>query len=70
MPRITRRDFAKLAVSIGASIAWGQTAGKLSRIPWQERRAAYPEGVASADPDSDSVLLWTLPVHRGSHADR
>jgi alkaline phosphatase D len=59
MPRITRRDFAKLAASMGATAALGEPAAKQSRIQWHERPAAYPEGVASADPDSDSVLLWT-----------
>ena len=67
MPRITRRDFAKVAVSIGASSVWGQTAGKQSRIPWREHRAAYPEGVASADPDSHSVLLWTRHPYDADH---
>jgi phosphodiesterase/alkaline phosphatase D-like protein len=26
---------------------------------WRERRDLYPEGVASGDPESESVLLWT-----------
>jgi alkaline phosphatase D len=59
MARITRRDFAKLAASMGATAALGEPVAKQSRIRWHERRAAYPEGVASADPDSNSVLLWT-----------
>ncbi len=67
MPRFTRRDFAKFAVSMGASAAWGQPAGKQSRIAWQERRTAYPEGVASADPDSTSVLLWTRHPSAADH---
>ena len=64
MARITRRDFAKLAASLGASAAWGAPIGKQSGIPWQERPADYPEGVASADPDSNSVLLWTRHPYR------
>ena len=28
-------------------------------VEWRERRDLYPEGVASGDPTSDSVLLWT-----------
>jgi alkaline phosphatase D len=59
MARITRRDFAKFAASIGASAVWGAPIGKQSRIPWKEHAADYPEGVASADPDANSVLLWT-----------
>ena len=30
-----------------------------SSLKWNERRDLYPEGVASGDPDSSSVLLWT-----------
>ena len=36
-----------------------------SGIPWQAQRPAdYPEGVASADPDWNSVLLWTRRPYR------
>lgn len=28
-------------------------------MPWRERRDLFPEGVASGDPQSHSVLLWT-----------
>jgi alkaline phosphatase D len=43
---------------MGASLAWvGPAQG--SRVHWRERRDLYPEGVASGDPDPDSVLLWT-----------
>jgi len=28
-------------------------------LHWQERRDLYPQGVASGDPHSDSVILWT-----------
>jgi phosphodiesterase/alkaline phosphatase D-like protein len=59
MARITRRTFAKMAAAIGASAVWGKPVGAQSRIQWHERRDLYPEGVASGDPDSNSVLLWT-----------
>src|SRR5579862_4722354 len=45
--------------ALGASLAWA------GRIPWpsdlapRERRDLFPQGVASADPDPGSVLLWT-----------
>ena len=29
------------------------------KIAWRERRQLFPEGVASGDPDSNSVLFWT-----------
>lgn len=67
MARITRRDFTKFAASIGASAAFGEPIGKRSRIPWQERPAEYPEGIASADPDSNSVLLWTRHPFTADH---
>jgi alkaline phosphatase D len=59
MPRISRRTFLQTAIALGATAAWGAPAGKTSRIPWHERRDIFPEGVASGDPEPDSVLLWT-----------
>ena len=56
---MNRRTFAKMAVAIGATAAWGDLWGAPSRIAWRERRDLFPEGVASGDPDSGSVLLWT-----------
>jgi alkaline phosphatase D len=55
---LSRRNFIQLAATIGASLAWGETACR-SRTSWRERRDLYPEGVASGDPDAGSVLLWT-----------
>lgn len=55
---LSRRDLLKLAASIGASLAWSGT-GCGSRPHWRERRDLYPEGVASGDPDAQSVILWT-----------
>src|SRR6516162_4325175 len=59
MGPIDRRTFAKLALAIGASIAWGDLLATPSQTPWREQRELFPEGVASGDPDSNSVLLWT-----------
>lgn len=59
MPGITRRAFLTMAAAVGATAAWGRPFGKKSQIAWRERRDFYPEGVASGDPDSSSVLLWT-----------
>jgi len=56
--KISRRSFLKSAAAIGASLAWvGPVAA--SRVEWRERRDLYPQGVASGDPDSHSVILWT-----------
>ena len=62
MPTFTRRSFLEMAVAMGASAAFGNPFAVASEILWQERRDLYPEGVASGDPDSSSVLLWTRRV--------
>jgi alkaline phosphatase D len=59
MSSITRRAFLTMAAAMGATAAWGRPFGKKSQTPWHERRDLFPQGVASGDPDSDSVLLWT-----------
>src|SRR6266404_5006944 len=59
MAKITRRSFVEMAALFGASAAWGSPFSTPSAIQWRERRDIYPEGVASGDPDSESVLLWT-----------
>lgn len=56
---ITRRAFLEMAAAAGATAAWGNAFGTKSKIAWQERRDLFPEGVASGDPASNSVLLWT-----------
>jgi|SRR5271154_842090 len=59
MSTITRRSFLAMAAAIGATAAWSNPFGTRSHITWRERRDLFPEGVASGDPDSNSVLLWT-----------
>ncbi len=59
MSRITRRSFLAMAAAMGATAAWGTPFGTKSGLAWRERRDLFPEGVASGDPDSNSVLLWT-----------
>src|SRR5262249_18985875 len=59
MTRISRRSFIQTAIALGATAAWGEPFPSRSTISWHERRDFYPEGVASGDPDSNSVLLWT-----------
>jgi alkaline phosphatase D len=55
---ISRRSFLKAALVFGASLAMGGRA-RGSRVQWKERRDLYPHGVASGDPDPNSVILWT-----------
>jgi alkaline phosphatase D len=59
MSVITRRAFLETAIALGATAAWGRVSGAVSRIAWRERRDIYAEGVASGDPESDSILVWT-----------
>lgn len=59
MVSMTRRKFLALAASYGASVAWSTADAHKSSTSWQERRDLYPQGVASGDPHSDSVILWT-----------
>jgi alkaline phosphatase D len=59
MSKVSRRSFLEFAASIGATVAWGKSAVAESHSAWQERRDLFPEGVASGDPDENSVLLWT-----------
>jgi len=56
--RNDRREFLRTAAAMGAVLAWGGPA-RASRLAWREREDLYPEGVASGDPDSHSVILWT-----------
>jgi alkaline phosphatase D len=55
---LSRREFVQVAAAMGAALAWSGPA-RASRTPWRERRDLYPEGVASGDPDQNSVILWT-----------
>ncbi|MGZ3445621.1 MAG: alkaline phosphatase D family protein [Myxococcaceae bacterium] len=58
MRTLTRRDFLVRAAAVGATLAWVRPA--VSAVPrWRERRDLFPEGVASGDPEPDSVILWT-----------
>ena len=59
MPNVDRRHFLKYATDISATLAWGCSTLRPSSSGWRERRDLYPQGVASGDPDADSVLLWT-----------
>jgi alkaline phosphatase D len=59
MVEISRREFLVAAAALGASLAWGSAHARPSRVQWRERRDLFPEGVASGDPQSDNVLLWT-----------
>jgi phosphodiesterase/alkaline phosphatase D-like protein len=59
MAKMTRREAILAAVALGASLAWRGAFARGSRSGQTERRDLFPQGVASADPYPDSVLLWT-----------
>ncbi|MGZ3461698.1 MAG: alkaline phosphatase D family protein, partial [Archangium sp.] len=53
-----RRTFLKCIVAVAASTAFGCHEEK----PVEDGRAYFPQSVASGDPRSDSVVLWTRAV--------
>jgi alkaline phosphatase D len=59
MTVISRRSFMEMAIALSATAAWGNPFASRSSVSWREQRDLYPEGVASGDPDSHSVVLWT-----------
>lgn len=56
--RYSRRSIIAAALSVGASAAFAR-APTPSRSGWTEVRTSFPHGVASGDPTSESILLWT-----------
>lgn len=66
-----RRDFIRMAAAFGAATVWSDGSVYTSAVEWREPRDLYPEGVASGDPDSHSVLLWTCrPLVSGRESGR
>jgi alkaline phosphatase D len=57
--RWSRRQVLLAGVAMGASVAFATYRVVRSRMAWKERRDLYAEGVASGDPTSDGVVLWT-----------
>jgi alkaline phosphatase D len=64
---LTRRQFLEAAIALGCGAMWADDAPAASTLKWQERRELYPQGVASGDPQADSVILWTRrPFEHGA----
>lgn len=53
---------------MGATAGWAMAGTTPSRRTWKEDRQKFAEGVASGDPASDSVFLWTRVSTAGSAA--
>src|SRR6201996_5029938 len=66
MTRISRRALLATAAALGATAAFAKTPSA-SRSGWREVRELFPEGVASGDPDSTSVILWTRRPYAAGH---
>jgi alkaline phosphatase D len=64
--KISRRTLLATAAVLGATAAFAK-APKVSRSGWREARQCFPEGVASGDPDSTSVILWTRRPYAAGH---
>ncbi|HSS78891.1 MAG TPA: PhoD-like phosphatase N-terminal domain-containing protein [Thermoanaerobaculia bacterium] len=56
---MTRREAILAAAALGASLAWRGVFADGSPGRRRERRDLFPQGVASADPEPESVVLWT-----------
>jgi alkaline phosphatase D len=69
MRQVTRRQFIAAAAALSATPVWASPKSARSRVTSDERRDLYPEGVASGDPQPDSVLLWTRrPLDTGTES--
>jgi alkaline phosphatase D len=66
MTKISRRQLLATAAALGATAAFAGTPAT-SRSGWREARELFPEGVASGDPDSTSVILWTRRPYAAGH---
>ncbi len=56
---LSRRAFAAQAAALGAALAFGRASAQALTVVRGERRDLFPQGVASGDPQADSVILWT-----------
>jgi alkaline phosphatase D len=59
MTKLDRRQFIATATALGATALWSGQVSAKPKVAWRERRDLFAEGVASGEPDSTSVLLWT-----------
>lgn len=59
MSAVDRRRLLVLAATLGASAAWARADARPSRRAPILSAGAFAEGVASADPAPDGMILWT-----------
>ena len=63
-----RRGFIAAAAALGAGLAARPGKAGAPRRDLTERRDLYPQGVASGDPEPDTVILWTRRPPSGDGA--
>ena len=56
---MTRREALRTPAALGVSLAWPWRIPRDSRTAWHQRTEYYPQGVASGDPQTDGMILWT-----------
>ena len=61
MNGLSRREIVVAAVALGCAPAFARAAAR-STTGWHEARPRFPQGVASGDPEPDSIILWTRYV--------
>ncbi|MEO8344097.1 MAG: alkaline phosphatase D family protein [Betaproteobacteria bacterium] len=66
---LSRRAFILTAAALGAQAAWATTAITRVGRSTTVQSDLFPQGVASADPDTNSVLIWTRRKPPGHGAD-
>lgn len=55
----SRRVFLAASIAVGADPLVAAGRSSISTSSWRERSDLFTEGVASGDPDDNSVILWT-----------
>jgi alkaline phosphatase D len=65
MTELDRRAFLSLATAMGAAAAWASSEPIQAEGTPTTGSYRFPQGVASGDPDSNSVVLWTRRPFEG-----
>jgi alkaline phosphatase D len=66
---MNRRDFLRLSGFLTVSTATGMALSACGSDSAEDPALSFPQGVASGDPKSDSIVLWTRVVRQDGAAD-